>query len=94
MLLRNRNNSQMFSATFYFSLVKVYLWNVLFVWRVLEQKVCARCFETKMLIYQSKANLDGKIFFGNITHLMDPKIRKMLEKGLLGHKDSISHSGP
>ena len=26
-------------------------------------------FKTKMLIYQSKANLDEKILFGKITHL-------------------------
>ena len=46
--------------------------------------------ETKILIYQSKANLDVKISFDNITHLIDPEIRKMLEKVFLGTK--IPHS--
>ena len=50
--------------------------------------------ETKILIYQSKANLDVKSLFGNITHLVDPEIRKMLEKGLIGSQDSIFHCGP
>ena len=43
-----------------------------------------------MVIYQSKVNLDEKILFGSIPHLTDPKIRKMLEKGMLGTK--IPHS--
>ena len=30
-------------------------------------------------VYQTLANLDVKILFGNITHLIDAKIRKMLE---------------
>ena len=51
-------------------------------------------FETKMSIYQSKNNLDVKIFFGNITHLIDPEIRKMLENGLFGNQDSTFHCGP
>ena len=42
-------------------------------------------FKTKMLIYQSKANLDVKILFGNITDLIGPEIMKMPEKGLLGN---------
>ena len=37
-------------------------------------------FKTKMLIYQSKANLDEKILFGQIIHQFDPEIRKMLVK--------------
>ena len=36
-------------------------------------------FKTETLINQSKANLDQKILFGNATHLIDPKIKKMLE---------------
>ena len=32
-------------------------------------------------------------FFGNITHLLDPEIRKILEKGLHGDQDSTFHSG-
>ena len=51
-------------------------------------------FETKILIDQSTANLDMKILFGNITHLRDAEIRKMLEKGLFGNQDSMFHSGP
>ena len=43
-----------------------------------------------MFIYQSKVNLDDKIFFGNIHHLTDPEIRKMLVKGIIGNK--IPHS--
>ena len=35
-------------------------------------------FETKMLINQSKANLDVKSLFGKITHLLDPEIRKFV----------------
>ena len=51
-------------------------------------------FETKMLIYQSKAKLDVRILFSNIKHLIDPEIRKMLGKGLYGNHDSTFHSGP
>ena len=51
-------------------------------------------FETSMLIYQSKANLDVKFLFGNIAHLLDPEIRKIQEKDLFGDQDSIFHSGP
>ena len=39
-------------------------------------------FAAKMLIYQSKANLDGKFLFREIAHHLDPEIRKMLESGL------------
>ena len=48
--------------------------------------------QTKMFIYQSKANLDGKISFGKITHHLDPEIRKMLVTGKVGDKDSMFHS--
>ena len=51
-------------------------------------------FETKMLIYQSKANLDVKILFGNIIYLIDPEIRKMLDRDLCENQDSIFHVGP
>ena len=34
-----------------------------------EIKSMRPIFKTKLLIYQSKANLDEKILFGNITHL-------------------------
>ena len=51
-------------------------------------------FKTEMLMYQSKANLDVKILFGNITRYLDPEIRKMLIRGMFGNKDSSFHSGP
>ena len=43
-------------------------------------------FKTKMLIYQSKANLGVKILFRNITRLIDPEIGKIMERGLHGTK--------
>ena len=43
-------------------------------------------FKSKLLIFQSKANLDVKILFGNITQLIDPSIRKMLERVCLGKR--------
>ena len=43
-------------------------------------------FKTKWLIFHSKANLDVKNLFGNATHLIDPEIRKMLERGLYGNQ--------
>ena len=51
-------------------------------------------FKTEMLIYQSKDNLDEKILFGSIPHLIDPETRKMLVKGMFGNKISTFHSGP
>ena len=48
----------------------------------------------KMLIYQAKANLDEKSLVGNITHLLDLKIRKMLKEGVFGKQDFTFHSGP
>ena len=51
-------------------------------------------FKTDMLIYQSKANLHVKIFIRNISHLIDPEIRKILLKGVLGNKNSTFHSVP
>ena len=50
--------------------------------------------KSNMLTYQSKANLDEKIFFGKITHHLDPEIRKMLEGACFGIKNSTFHSGP
>ena len=46
--------------------------------------------KNKILIYQSKANLDMKILFGKITHLIDPKIRKTLERSLYGNQNPYS----
>ena len=51
-------------------------------------------FKVNMLIYQSKATLDVKILLGNIAHLIDPEIRKILERGLYGSQDSTVCSGP
>ena len=50
-------------------------------------------FNVEMFIYQSKANLDVKILFGDITHLVDPEIRKFLERGLYGNQDSTFQFG-
>ena len=38
-------------------------------------------FKTNVSINQSKANLNVKILFGKITHLIDPEIRKMMKRG-------------
>ena len=51
-------------------------------------------FKTKLFIYHSKANLDEKILFGEITHHFDQEIRKMLVNGKFGNEDSTFHSGP
>ena len=51
-------------------------------------------FNTEMLIYHSKVNLDEKILFGNIPHLVDPEIGKMLVKGMFRIKNPHSISGP
>ena len=51
-------------------------------------------FKTKVLIYQSKANLDVKILFGKIKHLKDPTTIKMLVKVCIGIENSTFHSGP
>ena len=50
-------------------------------------------YKTEMLIYHSKANLDEKILFGNITGHSDPQIRKTVIRGMFGN-DSSFHSGP
>ena len=46
--------------------------------------------KNKQLTYQSKANLNMKILLGDITHLIDPEIRKMLQRGLYGNQDPHS----
>ena len=50
--------------------------------------------KNEMLFYQSKANLDGKILFREITHRLDSEMRKMLVRGKFGVEDSTIHSGP
>ena len=51
-------------------------------------------FKTKILICQSKVNLDGKIFFGTMTHHVDPEIRKIMMSGLYEDEKSTFHSSP
>ena len=51
-------------------------------------------FKTEMLIYESKVNLNEKILFRRITCDLDPKIRKMLARGVFRNKYSRFHSGP
>ena len=53
-----------------------------------------RIFETNTSTYQSKADLDVNILFGNIIHLIEPEIRKILEKCFFGNQYSKFHSGP
>ena len=55
-------------------------------------KIMSPIFKIKMVIYQSKADLDVKILLGNIIHFIDPKIMKMMERGLYGNQDSTFHS--
>ena len=51
-------------------------------------------FKSEMLIHKSKVNLDEKILFGNIPHLIDLEIRQMLARDMLWNKNSTFHSGP
>ena len=51
-------------------------------------------FENKILIFQSKANLDEKTLLGKITHHLHPEIWKMLVRGTFGDENSTFHSGP
>ena len=44
-------------------------------------------FKPEMLIYQSKANLDENILFGEIIHLEDPKNRKVSVRSLYGSRE-------
>ena len=46
-------------------------------------------FQVEMFIYQSKANLDEKVFFSKITHHLDPEIRKLLVNGTVGTRIHI-----
>ena len=54
----------------------------MFSW--LLNKKCEADIQTKILIYQTKANLDLKILFGKITRFLGPEIYTSLF--LLGHK--------
>ena len=40
------------------------------------------------------AKFDEKILFGDITNLIDPEIRKLLERGLHRNQGPTFHSGP
>ena len=51
-------------------------------------------FKIKMFLFQSKANLDEKIFSGKITHHLDAEIRKKLVRGKFGNENSIFHLRP
>ena len=53
-----------------------------------------RIFKTKMLIYQSKANIKVKTLFREITYLMDPANRKVLVRGVYENENFTFHSGP
>ena len=46
--------------------------------------------KAELFFCQSKANFDEKILFGEITHHLDPAIRKMPVRGILGTR--IPHS--
>ena len=50
--------------------------------------------KTEMFICQSKANSDVKLLSGRITHLEDPKLRKMPARGMYENENSMFHSGP
>ena len=63
-------------------------------WAGCEIKSVRPIFKTKMFIYQSKANLDEKTLFGKNIHHLDPELRKMLVRCILGNEDSTFHSGP
>ena len=45
-----------------------------------EIKSMLPIFKTRMLIYQSKTNLDVKILFGKITHPLDPTIENVCKR--------------
>ena len=47
-----------------------------------------------MLIYQSRANLHVKTLLGKIIHLSDPKIWKILVRGLHVNENSMFISAP
>ena len=46
-----------------------------------EIKSMGPIFKAKVLIYQSKADLDEKNLFGKITRHLNPEIWKMMVKG-------------
>ena len=46
--------------------------------------------QIEMLIYQSQTDLDEKILFGNVTHHLDPEIRKMEVRACLGTRIQYS----
>ena len=48
----------------------------------LWNKIYTTGIQTKILTYQSKANLDEKILFVKITHLQHPTIKKLPIRGL------------
>ena len=50
--------------------------------------------KTRILIYQSTANLDVKILFNKITHFLDSEIWKMPVRDLYRNKNSTFDSGP
>ena len=50
-------------------------------------------FKTEMLIFQSEANLDKKIYFGKITRYLDPEVRKMLLRCMFRIGNSMCTSG-
>ena len=58
-----------------------------------EMKCSWLIFKTKLLIFQSKANLDENILFGKITHHLVPEVRKMLVRGMFWKHNSTFHSG-
>ena len=51
-------------------------------------------FINEMSIYQSKANLDEKILFGEITHHFGPRNKENVGKQQVCKQDSTIHSGP
>ena len=56
-------------------------------------KIIRSILKTKILIYQSKANLDAEILFGSITHLQDSQIRKMSARNKCGNENCTLHYG-
>ena len=51
-------------------------------------------FQADILIFQLEANSDVRVLFGEITHLYDPRIRKMSARGLYRNVNSMFDSGP
>ena len=61
---------------------------------VCEIKNMRLIFKTKMLMYQSKANLDEKNFFVKSHVVMTQQLEKCLEGVRMGIENSTFHSGP